>query len=249
LTALPKQRPSATVVIPALNEAANIGALLDEIWAIAADPALAVALHEVVVVDNGSTDATAAIAIEHRARVVCEHRRGYGRACLTGAETATSDILILMDGDRSEIPAELPILLAPYFAHGAALVIGSRIRGHLEAGALSAQQRWGNRIGSLLVRLIHGVRITDFGPYRVIRRDLLLGFDMREMTFGWPTEMIVRASKTPGGIVEVPVSCRRRGGGESKVSGNLRASVTTGYRMAAVMLRIWREDHRRSVHR
>jgi hypothetical protein len=151
-----------------------------------------------------------------------------------------------MDGDRSEVPAELPILLAPFLKGGADLVLGSRVRGDHEPGALSPQQIIGNRIGSWLIFLIHRVRITDFGPYRVIGRDTLQSFGMSEMTYGWPTEMIVRASQSGLRIVEVPVTCRRRGAGESKVSGNLRASLLTAWRMVSIMVRIWRENRQRS---
>lgn len=237
-------RPSAAVIIPALNEEANIACLIAEIRAEAANPAIPVQVTEIVVVDNGSSDETAARAREAGATLVSEGRRGYGRACLTGAETATAEILIFMDGDRSEVPAEMPLMLRPYFEDGAGLVIGSRVRGTMEPGALSPQQLIGNRIGSWLIRLIHHIRITDFGPYRVIGRQTLLSFGMKEMTYGWPTEMIVRTSQRGLRVVEVPVTCRRRGGGESKVSGNVRASLLTGWRMLSIMLRCWWDERR-----
>jgi glycosyltransferase involved in cell wall biosynthesis len=236
---LSSTRPTAAVIVPALNEEANIAALIAEIETVAAEPVLAVEICEIVIVDNGSTDETAARAREAGATVVAEPRRGYGRACLTGAETATAEILVFMDGDRSEVPAELPLLLGPYLDEGAGLVIGSRVRGTMERGALSPQQLVGNRIGAWLMRLIHRIRITDFGPYRVVGRDTLRSFGMKEMTYGWPTEMIVRASQRGLRIVEVPVTCRRRGGGESKVSGSVRASLLTGWRMLSIMLRCW----------
>lgn len=237
-------RPTAAVIIPALNEEANIAALIAEIEAVAADPALPVEIREMVIVDNGSTDRTGERAREAGAIVVAEPRRGYGRACLTGAETASSEILVFMDGDRSEVPAEMPLLLRPFLAEGDGLVIGSRVRGTMEPGALSPQQVIGNRIGALLIRLIHRIRITDFGPYRVIRRETLLSFGMKEMTYGWPTEMIVRASQRGLRVIEVPVTCRRRGGGESKVSGSVRASLLTGWRMLSIMLRCWWDGRR-----
>lgn len=238
-------KPSAAVIVPALNEEANIADVIAEISAVARDPALPVRITEILIVDNGSTDATAARAAAAGAKVVAEPRRGYGRACLTGAEHATADILVFMDGDRSEVPAELPILLAPFLERGAGLVLGSRVRGFHGPGALSPQQIIGNRIGSWLIFLIHRVHITDFGPYRVIARDTVRSFGMSEMTYGWPTEMIVRASQCGLRIEEVPVTCRRRGGGESKVSGNLRASLLTAWRMVSVMVRIWGEDRKR----
>lgn len=235
-------RPTASVIVPALNEEANIATLIAEIEAMAAGPSIPVEIREIVIVDNGSTDETAARALEAGATVVAEPRRGYGRACLTGAKAATAEILVYMDGDRSEIPSEMPLLLRPFLEQNAGLVIGSRVRGTMEPGALSPQQLVGNRIGSWLIRLIHGIRITDFGPYRVIRREVLLGFNMKEMTYGWPTEMIVRASQRGLRVVEVPVTCRRRGGGESKVSGSLRASLLTGWRMVSIMLRCWWDE-------
>jgi len=228
-----------TVVIPALNEEANIADLITEVRQLGLEPDLNATIAEILVVDNGSTDRTAELAQEAGARVTREERKGYGRACLTGAEAATGEILVFMDGDRSEVPSEMPDLLNPFLDKSPALVIGSRTRGHMEQGALSPQQIFGNRFGSLLLRTLHGVRVTDFGPYRVIRRDVLLAFNMREMTYGWPTEMLVRSAHAPGGIIEVPVTCRRRAGGESKVSGSIRASITTGCRMVAVMFRSW----------
>ena len=239
----PRSRPTAAVIIPALNEEANIAALITEIQTVAADPQLMVRITQIVVVDNGSSDATADLARTAGAEVVREPRRGYGRACLSGAEAASAEILIYMDGDRSEVPAEMPLLLAP-FLDGAGLAIGSRVRGSVQPGALSPQQLVGNRIGSWLIFLIHRIRITDFGPYRVVGRTALLSFGMNEMTYGWPTEMIVRASQHGLRVAEVPVTCRRRGGGESKVSGNLRASLLTGWRMLSIMLRCWWDERR-----
>ena len=244
MTDIRSPRPTASVIVPALDEEANIVSLIAEIEAVAANPALPVEIREIIIVDNGSTDETAARAREAGAIVVAEPRRGYGRACLTGAETATAEILVFMDGDRSEVPAEMPLLIGPFLNEEAGLLIGSRVRGTMEPGALSPQQLVGNRIGSWLMRLIHGIRITDFGPYRVLRRETLLSFGMKEMTYGWPTEMIVRASQRGLPVIEVPVTCRRRGGGESKVSGNIRASLLTGWRMLSIMLRCWWDERR-----
>jgi glycosyltransferase involved in cell wall biosynthesis len=190
-----------------------------------------VTIAAVVVVDNGSTDETATRAAAAGAAVIPEPRRGYGRACLTGAEAAPPvDLLVFMDGDQSEVPAELPLLLAPLLDAQADLVLGSRMGG-AELGAITPQQRAGNAVASALLRLLYGVRVTDIPPYRVIRRRHLLDLGMTEMTYGWPTEMIARAAQRGLRVAEVPVTCRRRAGGVSKVSGNLRASVRTGYRM------------------
>ncbi len=238
LTAL----PTFAVVIPALNEEASIADLIEEVLAAARDPHLGAELTSVYVVDNGSTDQTAPRATAAGATVVSEPRRGYGRACLTGVEAAgDADLIVLMDGDRSDQPAELPLLLAPLLDGQADLVVGSRTLGSYEPGSLLPQQLVGNWVAARLLQLLYGVRVTDIGPFRVIRREQLLGFAMREMTYGWSVEMIARASRSGLRVREVPVSYRKRAGGESKVSGNLRASIRAGYRITGAIIRCrWR---------
>jgi len=236
-------KPTATVIIPALDEEGNIPTLIVEILAV--DPAaLPVTITEVIVVDNGSTDATAARARAAGARVVPEPTPGYGRACHTGLLAATTDLVIYMDGDRSEVPAEMGLVVGPVASGAADLGIGSRVRGHAEPGALSPQQRVGNRVATLVMRPLYGVTITDLGPYRCMRRETLLGLGMTERTYGWPVEMIARVAQSGLRIAEVPVTCRRRGSGVSKVSGNLRASVKTAYRIVAVIVGVRRERGR-----
>ncbi len=237
-------KPTATVIIPALNEEGNIPTLIAEIRAV--DPAtLPVEIREILVVDNGSSDATAERARAAGARVVAEPTPGYGRACHTGLLAATTELVVYMDGDRSEVPAEMALVAGPVASGTADLGIGSRVRGHAEPGALSPQQRVGNRVATLVMRPLYGVRITDLGPYRCIRRETLLGLGMRERTYGWPVEMIARAAQSGLRIAEVPVTCRRRGSGVSKVSGNLRAAITTAYRIVAVIVGVRREKGRR----
>ncbi len=232
------ERPTAAVVIPCLNEEDSIGLLVADVKAVAADPALPVEITRVLVVDNGSTDRTAAVASAAGATVVSETRRGYGRACLTGVESAGDvDLIILMDGDRSDRPDELPLLLAPLLAGDADLVIGSRLLGSYEPGSLMPQQIVGNRVAALLLRLLYGVQVTDIGPFRVIRRDTLLRLGMREMTYGWSVEMIARAARAGLTVREIPVTYRNRAGGTSKVSGNLRASIKAGYRIIGAIFR------------
>ncbi|MGH2559463.1 MAG: glycosyltransferase family 2 protein, partial [Thermomicrobiales bacterium] len=231
---------TAAIVIPALNEEAAIGGLVEEILAVARRPDLPVAVTGIYVVDNGSTDATAARAAAAGATVVLETQRGYGRACLSGVMAADADLIVLMDGDRSDQPAELPELLAPLVAREADLVVGSRVLGQAEPGSLTPQQRFGNWVASRLLRLLFGVRVTDIGPFRVIRRNDLLALGMREMTYGWSVEMLARAARQGLRVREVPVSYRNRAGGESKVSGNVRASVRAGFRILAT---IWRCRH------
>jgi len=233
-------RPTAAVIVPALDEEENIGLLVEEIKAAAAclqDVDVTI----ICVVDNGSTDATAGVALAAGAMVVHEPRRGYGQSCLSGAIACEgADLLIYMDGDRSEVPAEMGFLVAPVLAGDADLVIGSRVRGRLEPGALTSAQRWGNRVASWLMLAQYRVHISDLGPYRVIRREHLLSLGMTEMSYGWPSEMIARAAKAGLRIQELPVSCRRRAAGVSKVSGNLKASALTGWRIANVIFGVGR---------
>ncbi|MFN8589833.1 MAG: glycosyltransferase family 2 protein [Thermomicrobiales bacterium] len=229
------------VVIPALNEEATIAAQVAEVLVVAARPDLPAAIARVLVVDNGSDDRTAECAAAAGATVVSEPRRGYGRACASGVAAAKDvDLIVLMDGDRSDRVDELPLLLAPLLAGEADLVIGSRVLGHYEPGSLLPQQLFGNWLAARLLRLLYGVRVTDIGPFRVIRRDDLLDLGMREMTYGWSVEMIARAARRGLRVREVPVTYRKRAGGESKVSGNLRASIRAGGRITATIARCWR---------
>ena len=176
-----------SVIIPALNEAGNIAGVVAA--------ARAQAVDEVIVVDNGSSDATAAVAAAAGAVVVAEPRRGYGYACTAGSAAAHGDILVYLDGDGSSLPAEMPRLIEPLRADAADLVLGSRVLGHIAAGAMPPHQRSGNWLAASLMRGLYRVQVTDLGPYRAIRRDLLGELDMREMTFGWPTEMMVKAAR------------------------------------------------------
>ncbi len=176
-----------SVVIPALNEAGNIAGVVAA--------ARAQAVDQVIVVDNGSSDATAAVAAAAGAVVVAEPRRGYGYACMAGSAAAHGDILVYLDGDGSSLPAEMPRLIEPLRAGAADLVLGSRVLGHIAAGAMPPHQRFGNWLAAALMRGLYRVQVTDLGPSRAIRRDLLGELDMREMTFGWPTEMMVKAAR------------------------------------------------------
>lgn len=240
-------KPRLAVVIPALNEEEAIPGLVGDVMAVAATPNLPATVSAVYVVDNGSTDDTAERAKAAGATVVDEPRRGYGRACLSGVLAAEdAEIIALMDGDRSDVPAELPLLLEPLLNGEADLVIGSRTTGTHDPGSLTIQQRFGNRLAAVLLRLLYGVRVTDIGPFRVIRRQELLGLDMREMTYGWSVEMIARAARNGLRVKEVPVTYRNRDGGESKVSGNLQASIRAGYRIIGTIFRV-RADRQRTT--
>ena len=222
------------MIIPALNEAGNIRKLVREIQASA--PV------EVIVVDNNSTDSTAEEAREAGANVVIESQRGYGYACAAGVSAAQdADVLVFMDGDYSFSPTDLPSLLSPILENRADMVLGSRERGHIALGAMPSHQRFGNWLVSRLMNTLYGLSITDLGPYRAIRRQLLMELDMREMTYGWPTEMIVKSARRGARIVEVPVSYRSRRFGHSKVSGTVRGTILATWFILGVTFRYaWR---------
>jgi glycosyltransferase involved in cell wall biosynthesis len=222
----------ATLIIPALNEAETIGPLLRRV------PREAVA--EVVVVDNGSTDATRAIAAGAGARVIGEPRRGYGAACWAGVSALRpdADVAVFLDGDGSQHPEELPRVLEPLVAGRADLVLGARQLG----GDHPLHAALGTKLVAAFVAWRYGVRLTDIGPYRAIRVPLLKELGMRDRAFGWPVEMVVKAAAAGARIVEVPVSHSPRQGGRSKVSGTLSGSVRAGYAFVTTALRAARES-------
>lgn len=230
-----RQAPPAVVaIIPALNEVAAISHVVGTL------PRGCV--QRVIVVDNGSTDGTAQAAARAGADVILQPQRGYGNACRIGADAASdADVLAFLDGDGSFDSAELDRVVAPILLGQADLVLGSRELGGAPVGALLPHQRFGNQLVALLLRRLYGIQVTDVGPFRAIRRTTLDQFDMREPTYGWPTEMVVKAARHKARIVEVPVSYRARIGGTSKVSGTLRGTVLAGYRMLALTLKYaWR---------
>jgi rSAM/selenodomain-associated transferase 1 len=227
-----------TIVIPALNEATVIGAV---VRALHACPALRDAgLDDIVVVDNGSDDATAHEAAAAGARVVTEPRRGYGRACRAGVLATDAQIVVLMDGDGSDVPEDVARVWSPVQAGIADLAMGSRSSGRVERGALTPQQRAGNLIGAQLLRALYGVQVTDIGPLRAIKRDSLLQMDMREMTYGWSAEMLAKAGRLGLRVLEVPVGYRRRAGGRSKVAGTVRGTLLASWRILRTIARYTR---------
>lgn len=210
------------VVIPAFNEADTIQAV------VAAVPANAV--DRVIVVDNRSTDGTAELARAAGADVIREERRGYGWACLAGFRSVpAAEIVVFMDGDGADNPAQIPDLTRPIEQGRADLVLGSRERGEAEPGALLLHARLGNWFAAQLMRWLYGLRVTDLGPFRAIRRQVLDALEMEEMTYGWPTEMMVKSAKRGYEIQEIPVDYRKRAGGKSKISGTIRGTVMAAY--------------------
>jgi hypothetical protein len=221
--------PRVSVVVPALDEEASIGLVLD---ALPRDR-----VHEIVVVDNGSTDGTARAAAQHGARVVAEPVRGYGRACLAGiAALDRPDVVAFIDADFSDHPDELPRVLAPILEDWADLVIGSRMLGDREPGAMLPQAVFGNRLATFLIRLFWGVRFTDLGPFRAIRADALERLGMRDRDFGWTVEMQIRAAQLGLRCTEVPVSYRRRRG-RSKITGTVRGTLRASWKILWTIFR------------
>lgn len=218
-----------SVIIPALNEEDAIGKVLADI------PLQAV--HEIIVVDNGSTDGTRAVAQRGGARVVAEPVKGYGSACLRGISAVDHpDIVVFLDADHSDHPEELPLLLEPLVSGRADLVIGSRVLGSRERGALLPQARFGNWLATRLIRLFFGARFTDLGPFRAITWQGLQSLGMRDRDFGWTVEMQVKAAMKGLRVAEVPVSYRRRIG-RSKITGTLRGTLSAGCKILWVIAR------------
>ena len=235
----PGSRPCIALVIPTLNEADAIGGV------IAAVPREAV--DRIIVVDGSSTDGTAERAQAAGAEIVSLRERGYGRACRAGAEAAADcDIVIFLDGDGSDCPELIPELVAPIVDGSHEFVIGSRTRGEREPGSMTPHQLIAGRVLGAALRLLYGVGYTDMCPFRAIRRDALQRLGMREETYGWNLEMQMRAARGGLRILELPVAHRRRVGGSSKVSGNLRGTLKASWRILAVFVRIAAERRRPS---
>lgn len=224
-----------SVIIPALNEAASIGFVVSSMpWE---------QIDECIVVDNGSTDGTWEIAAAAGARVI-RSSRGYGAAMHAGvnAALASSTILVCMDGDGSDCIDELPLLIGPITRDEADFVIGSRMRGRREPGSMLSSQLFAAFLMGWLTKLFYGFRYTDMGPFRAIRRSSLEEMSMTEMTYGWNLEMQLKAIRHALRIREIPVNYKRRIGGESKVSGNFKASIEAGRRIFGIFLRVRRGE-------
>jgi glycosyltransferase involved in cell wall biosynthesis len=222
------------LIIPALNEEESLPGVLAQV------PKEIVS--EIVVVDNGSTDHTAAVARSLGARVVEERRRGYGAACWAGVQATDAEILVFMDADGSFSPEEIPKLAAPIVGGRAVMALGTRMLTRTGARSVPVHARLGNKLVAAMIGLACRVRTTDLGPFRAIRRDALERLKMKERTYGWPSEMIMKAGKLGYRVVEVPVSYRLRTGGKSKVSGTVMGSVKASLAMLKVVIRwfFWR---------
>jgi glycosyltransferase involved in cell wall biosynthesis len=218
-----------SVIIPTHNEAQSIGRVLADL------PADIVT--EVLVVDSNSTDGTPEIAAKMGARVLNEPRRGYGRACLTGLAGASSpDVVVFLDGDYSDRPDELPLLLAPIIEGRADITLGSRLGEQNVYGALPWHAAFGNRLAAGLIRFLYGVRISDLGPFRAGRADVLRRLELQENTYGWAVEIILKGALAGFRIVEVPVSYFPRIG-KSKISGTLRGTVGAAWFILFLIVR------------
>ena len=218
------------VIIPALNEEASIGLVLD---------GLSLAFDRVVVVDNGSTDATVAIARSKGAIVVHESRRGYGAACLRGIEAVAEDppnVMLFCDADHSDHPDDALTIATVVCSGQAEMCIGSRVLGEREHGALAPQQIFGNWLATTLIRLRWGTHFSDLGPLRALTWDLLIGMDMQDVTWGWTVEMQIKAARDSSLVKEIPVRYRRRIG-TSKISGTIMGSLRAGYKILHTIAR------------
>ena len=220
-----------TVIIPTHNEAQAIERVLADLPADLAT--------EVIVVDSNSSDGTPEIAARMGVRVLQEARRGYGRACLTGLAAANSpDVVVFLDGDYSDRPSELPILLAPIAEGRADITLGSRLQGRCSAGALPWHQTLGNLLAAGLIRLLYGLDISDLGPFRAGRAEVLHALALEETTYGWAVEMILKSALAGFRVIEVPVSYHPRIG-KSKISGTVKGTLGAGWFILSLIVRYY----------
>jgi glycosyltransferase involved in cell wall biosynthesis len=224
--------PVISAVIPCLDEETAIGQVVTAV--------LAQNVSEVIVVDGGSRDRTRERAAAAGARVIVEPRRGYGRAIQKGigAVRDDADIVLFLDGDGSDPVERIPDLVSPIVAGQAAFVLGSRVFGPRERGSLAPQQLIAGHVGGLLLRLVYGIKFTDLSPFRAMRRDALIRLGMKEETYGWNLEMLMRVAAGRLPALEIAVGQRRRIGGVSKVSGNLRAGIKAAWSISATFVRL-----------
>ena len=216
--------PKISVIIPALNEEESIGRVLNDI------PGEIV--EEVIVVDNGSSDNTVTVSKGLGANVILEPLKGYGAACLRGISILKqdTDIVVFLDADYSDYPQDLHTVVKPIINDNADMVIGSRMSGEREKGALLPQAIFGNKLATFLIRVFWGFKYTDLGPFRAIKYRDLLALNMTDKNFGWTVEMQIKALKKRLRIVEVPVRYRKRIG-KSKITGTFSGTVRAGVKI------------------
>jgi len=222
-----KMLPSVYVIIPAFNESLSIGKVINDI------PKDLVT--EIVVVNNGSTDNTENIAKNHGATILTENRKGYGYSCLKGMDYLSSkaksnDIIVFLDGDYSDFPKEISLVINPIIHTSYQMVIGSRVLGERQSGSLLPQQIAGNWLATKLIKLFFNAEFSDLGPFRAISWNALKEINMQDKTFGWTVEMQIKAAKNKLKFTEVPVSYRKRIG-KSKVSGTIKGTFMAGYKI------------------
>ncbi len=225
------------VIIPAFNEEKSLAYVLQDLpseW-----------VRQVIVCNNGSTDATASVARAGGAIVIDQPERGYGNACLAGIRYLSGlepseqpSIIVFLDADYSDFPDQLPEVVAPILESNADLVIGSRRLGGMEPGSMTFPQRFGNWLAPALIRLLYGYRFSDLGPFRAMRWEKLLQLDMSDPNFGWTVEMQVKAAKQKLVCREVPVRYRKRAGGKSKVSGTIKGTVLASWKIIITIFRL-----------
>jgi glycosyltransferase involved in cell wall biosynthesis len=226
-----------SVIIPTYNEALSIERVLADL------PSDLVT--EVIVVDSNSNDGTPEIARKMGAQVIHEPRLGYGRACLTGlANTENPDVAVFLDGDYSDRPSELRLLLVPILEGRADITLGARLHAGNSAEALPWHQTFGNRLAALLIRIFYKLKITDLGPFRAGRADVLRALALQETTYGWAVEMILKGALAGYRVVEVPVSYHPRIG-KSKISGTLKGTIGAGWFILSLIVRYY--FRRRSI--
>lgn len=231
-------------IIPALNEEQAISLVIDGLHSLK-NPDDTATLDEIIVADNGSEDRTSALARAHGATVVTEPQRGYGRACLSGLEKLTEsnpDIVIFIDGDNAFDTSVIPSFLDE-IVRGEDLVIGSRTKGEMDPGAMTLSQVFGNRLATFLISWLWHVSISDLGPLRAIRTTALDKLHMQDESFGWTTEMQVKAVQHGLRIVEIPVNTRVRLG-ESKISGTLSGVIGAGYGILSTIFKLRMQQSR-----
>ena len=220
------KKPAVYVIIPAFNESQSIGKVIGDI------PNM---VTEIIVVDNASTDNTSDIAREKDAIVLRENRKGYGYSCLKGIDyikekADKKDIIVFLDGDYSDFPGEIKMLISPIISSGFDMVIGSRVLGERQKGSMLFQQIAGNWLATKLIKLFFKAHFTDLGPFRAFTWDALERINMKDKTFGWTVEMQVKAAKLNLKFTEIPVSYRKRIG-VSKVSGTIKGTILAGYKI------------------